>query len=416
MSALVLVGDHDGMYAMRSGSRSLKGRRADHGHAVTAAVATGTARAGWDRGDFLDVMLTYGSAAGLHARQIEHRRGHDRAVSYLNRVWEQAKDLITRTGIGSRQDAIADLLALRDRITCAVWRGTAGATALRVLMAHWHAAKRAGGRMHTLSYREASEIAGCTVATAYKATRKRLTRWLRQVDSGSASEGSRWVLLDGSRSHDQHTPQGPKAGGAPSNVSELRTGDLDGAVIEHLMSLDAFAHRGLGSSSLKLLAALSRRDGQSIKELIETATVSQATAYRHLKRLSEYGLVQRTLEVWELTETAQEALSGAWEGWHDVAAQEGTYGTSWRRQQLHEAQRAVWHGQVLPRLRERRMPDVTPIRGDEADPSWVCDGKIVDPVTGEVFQDLVVASDGRLMVVDEEPDYDELCRRALAAA
>lgn len=200
-------------------------------------------------------------------------------------------------------------------------------------------------------------------------------------------------------------------------MSTLRNGELDGAVIERLMSLDAFAHRGLGASSLKLLAALHRRDPQSVAELTETALVSTATAYRHLSRLAEHGLVTREDGLWALTETAAEALSGAWEGWETVAAEVGTYGTSWRRQQAHKDQRAVWHGMVVPRLRERRMPDVVPVRGDEVQQDWVVDGCAIDPATGEIIEDLVVASDGRFLLVVDEPDYDELMRRnALACA
>lgn len=413
MEALLADGDVTGTYGQTGKKRPAKVQRSNHGHAVTSALATSCARNGWARNDFLHVMLQSPAKGGRHIRHMAHRHGHDRAVEYGNRVWQAAQDLIARSGIGSRQDSYADLYALRDAISCASWRGISGSTAMRVLMAHFTAAERAGGRMHTLSYREAAEIAGCTTATAYRATRQRLGGWLRQVDSGDSTHGSTWVLLDGSQA--QNTSKGRQAGGAQSNVSSVRNGELDGAVIQRLMGLDAFAHRGLGASSLKILAALYRRDGQSVAELLESAMVSQATAYRHLKRLAQHDLAVKDGEVWQLTETAQEAVSGAWGGWDRVATIEGTFGTSWRRHRLHEDQRAIWHGQVLPRLRERRMPDVTPLRGDEADPAWTCDGKVVDPVTGEVLPDLVVASDGRLMMVDEEPDYDELLRRAREA-
>lgn len=195
------------------------------------------------------------------------------------------------------------------------------------------------------------------------------------------------------------------------NESNLRNGELDGAVIERLMSLDAFAHRGLGSSSLKLISALSLRDGQCAAELVDAAMVSTATAYRHLNRLAEYGLVLSTDGLWTLTEKALEALREPQETWDTVAFQIGTYGTAWRRQQLHKAEREVWNGMVLPRMRERRMVDVVPIRGDEPEEAWTVDGMAVDPLTGEIIPDLVIACDGRLMFLDEEPSYDELVRR-----
>ncbi|MGA5598435.1 hypothetical protein ACPCSE_29795 [Streptomyces cellulosae] len=412
MTALMIEGDTDLRYGSTD-SRSSKRSKSQHKHAITAAAAAAAVRYGWNRDQFTEVMLDTTSAAGRGAREMSLPSAH----RYLDKVWERAKTLVGSTAlVTSRQDSVLDLIALRDKIASSTWRGTAGSTALRVLMAHWKAAYKAGGRMYTLSHREAAEMAGCTARTAYLATTKRLTKWVRLVEVGTAEKGSTWCLLQGD-SQARHNPQGAQPGGAQSNVSELRNGELDGAVVERLMGLDAFAHRGLGASSLKLLAALHLRDRQSVAELIETAMVSQATAYRHLARLAEHELVVRVDGIWELTETAQEALQGAWEGWDTVAAEIGTYGTAWRRQQAHRDQRAVWHGMVVPRLRERRMPDVTPLRGDEVQDEWVQDGRAVDPVTGEICEDLVVASDGRLLWVVEDLEYDELVRRnALACA
>lgn len=410
MTALMIDGDRDNRYGStdwKSGKKS----KSQHKHAITAAAASAARRYGWTRDQFTEAMIDWPSAAGRGAREMSLPSAH----RYLDKVWDRAKQLVGYgVQIGSRQDALIDLVALRDEIASSSWRGTAGSTALRVLMAYWHAAYRAGGRMFTLSYREAAESAGCTARTAYLAVNKRLSGWLRLVETGSADKGSTWYLL---RSQDRHSPMGAQPGGAQSNVSPVRNGELDGAVIERLMSLDAFAHRGLGASSLKLLAALHLRDRQSVAELTDTAMVSTATAYRHLPRLAEHGLVAREDGLWILTQTASQALSGAWEGWDTVAAEIGTYGTAWRRQQAHRDQRAVWHGMVVPRLRQRRMPDVVPIRGDEVQPDWVTDGCAIDPATGEIIEDLVVASDGRFLLVVDEPDYDELLRRnALACA
>lgn len=412
MTALVIEGDTELRYGS-SDLKSSKKSKSQHKHAVTAAAAAAAVRYGWNRDQFTQAMIDWPSAAGRGAREMSMPSAH----KYLDKVWDRAKTLVgTATVITSRQDAVMDLVALRDKISSSIWRGTAGSTALRVLMAHWKAAYKAGGRMYTLSHREAAEMAGCTARTAYIATTKRLTRWVRLVESGTADKGSTWCLLQ-TDSQRRHNPQGAQPGGAQSNVSELRNGELDGSVIERLMGLDAFAHRGLGASSLKLLAALHLRDRQSVAELLETSMVSQATAYRHLARLAEHDLVAREDGLWTLTETATEALKGAWEGWDTVAAEIGTYGTAWRRQQAHKDQRAVWHGLVVPRLRERRAADVVPIRGDEAEPEWVENGRAVDPVTGEICEDLVVASDGRLLWVVEDLDYEELVRRnALACA
>jgi DNA-binding transcriptional ArsR family regulator len=413
MTTLLVDGDTGQRYGA-SDSKSSKKSKAQHEHAVLAALAAGCVRYGWTRDQFVEALIDWPSRPGSGLRQRSITSAH----RHLDKLWVRAQHLVRYSSpIDSRQDAIVDLVALRDSIASAsCWRGTAGSTALRVLMAHWHAAKKAGGRMHTLSHREAAEAAGCTARTAYLAS-KRLVGWgwLSLVEVGTADKGSTWHLKDGSQQ--RHTPRGAQPGGSQSNVSKLRNGELDGAVIERLMGLDAFAHRGLGASSLKILAALHLRDPQSVAELTETAMVSTATAYRHLSRLAEHGLASREDGLWALTETAAEALSGAWEGWDTVAAEIGTYGTAWRRQQAHKDQRAVWHGLVVPRLRQRRMPDVVPVRGDEVQEDWVVDGCAFNPATGEITEDLVVAADGRFLLAVEELDYDELMRRnALACA
>jgi DNA-binding MarR family transcriptional regulator len=406
MTTLMIDGDTGQRYGSSTSASSSR-TKAQHQHAVMAAVAAGAVRSNWTRDQFSEAMIDWPSRPGGFVREMS-QPGAER---YLDKIWTRAQHHVSTTRvIDSRQDSVVDLVALRDSIASAnCWRGTAGSTALRVLMAHWHAAKRSGGRMYTLSHREAAEIAGCTARTAYAASKRLVSwGWLNLVEVGTPDKGSTWYLKDGSQQ--RHTPRGAQPGGAQSNVSMVRNGELDGAVIERLMSLDAFAHRGLGASSLKMLAALHLRDPQSVAELQQTAMVSQATAYRHLKRLAEYGLVTREDTLWALTETAAEALAGAWEGWDTVAAEIGTYGTSWRRQQAHKDQRAVWHGMVVPRMRERRMPDVVPVRGDEVEASWRWGNEVIDPATGEIIPDIAIASDGRLILVDEEPSYEELTR------
>jgi DNA-binding MarR family transcriptional regulator len=413
MTALMDQGDVGLRYGTTD-STSSKRAKSQHRHAVMSAAAAGAVRSGWTSDQFAEAMIDWPSRPGGFVREMSQPS----AERYLDKIWERARHHVSFTSVvGSREDAVIELVALRDTIASAnCWRGTSGSTDLRVLMAHWHAAKKAGGRMYTLAHREAAEGAGCTANTAYRASKRLVSGgWLKLVEVGTADKGSTWYLKDGSQQ--RHTPRGAQPGGAQSNVSMVRNGELDGAVIERLMSLDAFAHRGLGASSLKILAALHLRDPQSVAELTQTAMASSATVYRKLKVLTEHGLVERQDGLWALTETAAEALAGAWEGWDTVAAEVGTYGTAWRRQQAHKDQRAVWHGMVVPRMRERRMPDVTPVRGDEADQRCRWGSEVIDPTTGEVIEDFVVASDGRYLLLVEDLDYDELVRRnALACA
>ncbi|MGW1436890.1 helix-turn-helix domain-containing protein [Streptomyces griseus] len=401
MNTVMIEGDPDFRYGSTDSASSKRAKSA-HRHAITAAAAAGAVRYGWSLKQFSQALLDWPSRPGSGVRAMSQ----DSAHRYIDAVWERAKHLVkTVRVVNSRQEAIFDLVKLRDKISAAAWRGTSATSAMRVLMAHLRAAFKAGGRMYTLSYREAAEMAGCSPHTAYLCARERLGRWLRLVENGTGESGSTWCLLDPD-SQQRHTPRGAQPGGAHSNVPEVRNGEMDGAVIAELMSLDAFAHRGLGASSLKIIAALHRRDHQAVAELVENAMVSTATAYRHIKRLAEHGLVLREGGLWSLSETGREALDEGWEGWNTVASEVGTYGTSWRRQQAHQDQRAIWRGMVMPRLRSRRMPDVTPIRGDEVRSEWVVDGEVINPVTGEVIPDMVVASDGRLMLIDREPGLD----------
>jgi hypothetical protein len=396
MRALVVEGDVEGTYSIKAKKWRDKSFKDTHGHSVTTAIATAAARTGWKFQQLRDVLLDSPAKGGNHARNKAYRRGYDKAVDYLARVWEHAQKVVSESSIASRQDSFADLIRLRDRIGSLAWRGTASSTALRLLMACWHAAYRSGGRRFSLSYREAAELAGCTLATAYKVINRRLRGWLRLLETGEGESGSTWYLLDGSRSAEQ-------------------AGDLDAGVIGRLMGLDAFAHRGLGSSSLKVIAALHVEDGQDAADLAVNASMSRATVYRHAGLLVGFGLVTKVDGAWHLTETALEALSGDWDGWDKAAAELGTLGVTGRRRALHRAQRAAWLDRVLPRLRQRRAPDVEPVRGDEAPPDLVQGNLVIDPVTGEVLDDFVVASDGRLLFVQDEPDYDELCRLAALA-
>ncbi|MFE0490189.1 winged helix-turn-helix domain-containing protein [Streptomyces griseoaurantiacus] len=397
MERLLIEGDLEGTYGITARKRRDKSISDVHGHAITRALAAAAFRYGWNLAQFEKALLETPAKGGNHVRNKAHRHGYDKgAKPYLERVWEGAQAFITSHPIIDRQGAVEDLVRLRERIGSLSWRGVSSNTALRLLMAHWEAARKSGGRTYTLSFREAAEIAGCTVGTAYDAVTRRLGGWLRLVHTGGDDKGSTWRLLDG--------PQ-----------DAVEAGGLDAGVVGRLMRLDAFAHRGLGSSSLKIIAALNLEDGQSLVDLADATCMSRATAYRHVRLLEGFGFLQGAGGSWWLTEAARTALQGQVEEFDRVAEQLGTAGTAQRRVDMHKLQRAVWLTETLPRLRERRMPDVQPVRGDEVPAELVRDGLVIDPVTGEVLEDFAVASDGRLILLEPELDYDELVRRAALA-
>ncbi|MEV7144548.1 helix-turn-helix domain-containing protein [Streptomyces tauricus] len=199
------------------------------------------------------------------------------------------------------------------------------------------------------------------------------------------------------------------------------------------MGHDAFTHHGLGSSALMIIGALHMRSGQSIEELVGSSSVSRATAYRTLRRLSRHGLVHQTDQTWALTPRALEGIgvptraSQSTSGrapaldWNALADDYGTAGTAAQRRALHAAERTVYH-QALERLTEHRSKAVVIVRdsrtvlapaprADEIPAPWRSpDGSVLDPATGHPAPDWRVATDGRLILITpaDQRSYDEL--------
>ncbi|MGW0608703.1 helix-turn-helix domain-containing protein [Streptomyces sp. NPDC002640] len=413
MHRLLVQGDLDAAYATGNLQRGGKNTAAsDHAWAITRAVAAEAVRVGWTRPAFLHVMLNGPYKAGQHARTLHHRRGYDKASAWLQRAWDGAERFVRSTDpITSRQDFHAALAALRARIECASWRGTAGKTDLRNLIARMEICAKAGSWDHTASERELAERMGCSRTTTRKSNERLLRcRMLRQLDHGSPTESSRWMLISAvpsSVSHHKPTSEGPKAGGAMSG-SEMRQNATDATMdtrtAGQLMHLDAFAHRGLGGSGLAIVAALAECDGQTITSLRSSASISRPTAYRQLAKLKALGLVLQEGELYHLSPTA---LNGRGQqtpdcarpvaGWDDVAARLGTAGTAQRRRQQHDIQRFHWR-QLYERLGERRRAakSAGALHPAVAEPQYVRhDGRVFSPVTGAVIPDLYIASDGR---------------------
>ncbi|GGP78085.1 helix-turn-helix domain-containing protein [Streptomyces melanogenes] len=383
---LLTDGDRHGAYTHASLQRGGHNSAAsDHAWAVTRAVAAGAVQAGWSRAAFVQVLLDGPYPAGRPARALQHRRGYDHAVAWLHRAFDGAQQhLQTRDPLCGRQDFHAALAAYRTRIERTPWPGTAAKTDLRNLIARLDICTRTGGWDHTVSERDLAERMGCARTTTHRSNQRLLhARLLRQLDHGTPTQGARWMLLAPTGtgplnlSHHASTPQRPQAGGAMSGPTMRHThhhrhhhsdhdADLDSRAATRLMSLDAFAHRGLSSSGLAILAALAEHDGQTLTDLQASASISRATTYRQLTALTHLGLIQREGELLHL---APAALDGTGQrgpsceqpaaGWTDVAKRLGVHGTAHRRRRHHHAERARWHSQQA-RLtdRPRRTPPV----------------------------------------------------------
>ncbi|MFD6329187.1 MarR family transcriptional regulator [Streptomyces niveus] len=412
MHQLLVLGDQDAAYATGNLQRGGKNTPAsDHAWATTRALAADAVRVGWSRPSFVQVMLDGPYKAGQHARTLQHRRGYDKAAAWLQRAWDGAQQYVRSTDpITTRQDFHAALAAFRARIERTPWNGIAGKTDLRNLIARMDICAQAGSWDHTVSERDLAERIGCSRTTAHNSNQRLLhTRFLRQLDHGSPTDGARWMLISrlSTTSHHRSTPKGPKAGGAMSgpNVRPTDTSaDIDSRSAGLLMHLDAFGHRGLGGSGLVLLAALAERDGQSLTELRGTASISRPTAYRQLGKLKTLGLVHHEGELYHLSPTALEGIgtqspdcATPVEGWPHAAERLGTAGAGERRHRHHTAQRIHWRNEQVRLAERRRTAGQAPLPHPAvAQPQYIrADGCAIDPSTGEVIVGLYVASDGR---------------------
>ncbi|MFE8941038.1 helix-turn-helix domain-containing protein [Streptomyces sp. NPDC007872] len=409
MHKLLVHGDQDSAYSPNNRQRGGKNTAAsDHAWAVTRALAADAVRVGWDRASFVQVLVDSPYKAGHHARSIQHRRGYDRAAEWVRRAWDGAQEHVRSTDrICTRQDFHASLAAFRARVERTPWKGIAGKTDLRNLIARMEICTRSGGWDHTVSDRELAERMGCSRTTARNSNQRLIdARLLRQLDHGSATDGARWMLISSvqSMSHAWTTHQGPKAGGVMSGPTAIQApaeADIDSRVAARLMHLDAFAHRGLGGSGLAILAALAERESQTVQELQGTASITRPTAYRQLRRLVQFGLVVREGEVYMLSPTAlagvgvPSSTATPVGSWAEAAGRLGTDGVADRRRHRHALERLTWARQqesvamrrCVPVLESRhpRIAQLEHVRDD---------GTVVDPATGEVIDGLYVATDG----------------------
>ncbi|MFF8731778.1 helix-turn-helix domain-containing protein [Streptomyces sp. NPDC015171] len=413
MHKLLVLGDRDAAYAAGNLQRGGKNTAAsDHAWAMTRALAADAVRAGWSLPSFLQVMLDGPYKAGQHARTLQHRHGYDKAAAWLRRAWDGAQQYVRSTDpISTRQDFHAALAALRARIECTPWKGVAGKTDMRNLIARMEICARAGSWDHAVSERDLAERMGCSRTTAHNSNQRLLQgKFLRRLDSGSPTDGARWMLISrppSTASHHWATPEGPEAGGAMSGPGVRQPGtsaDIDSRTAAQLMHLDAFAHHGLGGSGLTVLAALAERDGQSRAEIQASASVSRATAYRQLEKLKTLGLVHHEGELYHLSPTALEGIGTPTQdcdnpvaGWPETAKRLGTAGTGQRRRRRHEAQRSHWRREQVRLAERRRAPQQAPLPHPAVAPARYvrADGCAIDPTTGEVVIGLYVASDGR---------------------
>jgi len=182
-----------------------------------------------------------------------------------------------------------------------------------------------------------------------------------------------------------------------------------------------------------IIGALHVRPAQTVSDLVGTASVSRAAAYRTLRRLADHGLVHHDGETWTLAPRAVESFGHSSqraaaelgtrpaEGGDGIAQCYGTVGVAVRRRTLHAVQRTAYQ-EALDRFAEHRSKAVVIVRDgrqvlvpaprpDEIPSAWHGpDGRVLDPVTGRAAPDWLIASDGRLILIApaDQRSYDEL--------
>ncbi len=410
---------------------------------MTAALAGHFMQAGLSRLDFSSTLLRFGQG-GAHARHLaKSRDGELGAVAYLNRVWKAVgRHLARRPALDSPQSAYGHLHQIREQVRHTSWKGTQRSSALKVLLCHLHTALRVHNPRHSLSQRAAALGAGVCRATLV-AARKLLQAegWLQSLGvtplpperaGSAASAAETWVILLPSQPQTTSRPLGQ--GGA----NEWTTGETDEAAaiddraFAALMSLDAFAHRGMGATGAKALCALLYADDAhggayagalTGQEVAERASVSRATAYRKLKTLTEHGLVAKDGDTYRPTAEALDLVGqtrspepspDSRAAWTAIALAEGTHGTGARRANRFADQRRQWAAHLEERAQRHRRPATRPdaARPDAPAQQAVVDLRSLAPVNGWSW---VLDQEGYYLLVQDDPEpMEALQRRYLA--
>lgn len=370
-----LLVDGTGIERYREGGSDCGSGAGRDTHRVTSAIVFGLVRAGAERLLAQDLLLSSPAAGGSLLRDLARAKGHDHAVKYLGRAWRRAEKVVgTADPITSRQDALVALAERRARIESYAWVGQVGQTDRANLLFRLELCERAGGFDHEVSQRQLALGIGVGDSTAKRSDiRLQTAGWLWQAELGAGGRSTKWVLGSGPKavakvvSPDDHTRQGGhKAPGSLDGVIRRQApAELDFRLLADLSSRDAFRVRGLGKSSLEVLAALAHRDGQTAAELATSTTRHRATVHAKLARLLEHGLVEKVGELYHLAEGALDTpqpVHGsrlpAWrpaDGWDDLATRLGTFGASYR-QWCAAAFDRIAASDVYRRVREHVRP------------------------------------------------------------
>ncbi len=287
-----------------------------------------------------------------------------------------------------RADLVAHIGRILERLRRARWKGIAGQTRRKVVVAVCNIANDAGSAIFTASERQIGERAGVGRA-AVRGHLRRLEedRWLRCVVQGHGRAGSRWqLMLCNIVPLNSHQPQ-YIVRKTPVLVGRSCTAtDSDDKVSPGLSALEASPteiirhdvlrwRSGLGGTAWQIVEQLKLGQPMTKSNLQAAIGCHRTTLQRKLRRMDAVGLiVECEAGKWALTDMSLDDAALALERLSNRPCR----GAGARQRARHQRERARYQQSEAVRTGPRMPPDVQlrvdewltmPVRDEDA-PPW----------------------------------------------
>ncbi|MGE0821764.1 MAG: bifunctional DNA primase/polymerase [Candidatus Binatia bacterium] len=272
-------------------------------------------------------------------------------------------------GGSTQRDLILDMMAYALTLT-EEWRGSRGKTDLATLLGLYRTGYDAAALVFSASYRQLADHAGVGLKPTYTAVQRLIRR--------------DWVTIEVPyRQYFKHLAQQkepveyatncyrlavPSAYRKNTTVNPLSSGLL--FLLLSFCGSDAFRRRGLGKSTLLVMAALAQGPAESFREITRRVSVSEDTARRCIRNLQQHNLIIVTDQGYELTEIETQHFT-------TIAEIRGTAGTGTRQRQWHEHERVQYRRRLRPSPSRKTKP--VAIVDDPPSPVW--EGETVNEPT-----------------------------------
>ena len=294
-------------------------------------VATGLANRGWIEEEFELLLDTPGSGAHQMYQDRAADRGSSRTREWaMTQVWRRATAFVRASPARGDQDPL-HLGVLVSYALSRPWDGRSGPATRAVFLALAKVYERCATMPFNASHRELSELSG--------------------LGSRRTVQAALGVLVDHERLVRRHP--GP-IGAATAEVGLTSTCSFNLELLEHWVTPDPdqhvvlehvdhdlFRHGELGKTAQLVFDAVLVCGG-SARAIAERTGVSERTTRRHLRTLTEHGLVVRgDQSTWRTTGTTLD----------EAAAWRGTPARAAAQRERHQRERAAFRAH-----RESRTP------------------------------------------------------------